>query len=551
MYRYDKFDHALVQERVQQFRGQVARRLTGDLTEEEFRPLRLMNGLYLQLHAYMLRVAIPYGTLSSIQMRRLAEIARRYDRGYGHFTTRQNIQYNWPKLEETPDILADLAKVEMHAIQTSGNVIRNVTADHFAGAAADEIEDPRIYAEILRQWSTLHPEFSFLPRKFKIAISGSPQDRAAVRVHDIGLVLKRNAAGTVGFEVIVGGGQGRTPMIGKTIRSFLPKKDLLSYAEAILRVYNRFGRRDNKYKARIKILVHELGLEAFTDAVEREWHDIRDGALRLPAEDISRIGDYFAPPAFEAFEGDDPLLAELRAKDRAFDLWVRRNVAPHRAPGYTIVNISLKPIGGVPGDATAAQMDNVADIAEQFGFGDIRVSHTQNLVLPHIRQADLYEIWGRLADAELATGNIGLITDIIACPGLDFCSLANARSIPISQRISERFAALERQHDIGELAVKISGCINACGHHHVGHIGILGVDRKGEEYYQITLGGNPESNTSIGKIIGPAFSSTDIVNAVKMVVDTYLNNRHGGERFIETYNRLGEAPFKEALYGTA
>jgi len=551
MYRYDEFDHALVQERVQQFRGQVERRLTGDLSEEEFRPLRLMNGLYLQLHAYMLRVAIPYGTLSSIQMRRLAEIARRYDRGYGHFTTRQNIQFNWPKLEETPDILAELAEVEMHAIQTSGNVIRNITADHYAGAAGDEIEDPRIYAEIMRQWSTLHPEFSFLPRKFKFAISGSPQDRAAVRVHDIGLVLKRDAAGTVGFEVIVGGGQGRTPMIGKTIRGFLPKKDLLSYAEAILRVYNRFGRRDNKFKARIKILVHELGLDAFTDAVEREWHDIRDGALRLPAADIARIGDYFAAPAFEAFEGDEPLLAELRAKDRAFDLWAQRNVVPHRSPGYAIVNISLKPIGGVPGDATAAQMDSVADIAERFGFGDIRVSHTQNLVLPHIRQADLYEIWGLLADAELATGNIGLVTDIIACPGLDFCSLANARSIPISQRISERFAALKRQHDIGELAVKISGCINACGHHHVGHIGILGVDRKGEEYYQITLGGNPESDTSIGKIVGPAFSSADIVNAVETVVDTYLNERHSGERFIETYNRLGEAPFKEALYGTA
>jgi len=403
----------------------------------------------------------------------------------------------------------------------------------------------------MRQWSTLHPKFSFLPQEVKFAISGSPQDRAAVQVHDIGLVLKHDASGTAGFEVIVGGGQGRTPMIGKTIRGFLPKKDLLSYAEAILRVYNRFGRRDNKYKARIKILVHELDSDALTDAVEREWYDIRDGALRLPATDIARIGDYFAAPAFEAFEGDEPLLAELRAKDRAFDLWAQRNVVPRRSPGYAIVNISLKPIGGVPGDATTAQMDSVADIAEQFEFGDIRVSHTQNLVLPHIRHADLYEIWGLLADAELATGNIGLVTDIIACPVLDFCSLANARSIPISQRISERFATLERQHDIGELAVKISGCINAFGHHHVGHIGILSVDRKGEEYCQITLGGNPESDTSIGKFVGPAFWSADIVNAVETVADTYLNERHSGERLIETYNRLSKASFKEALYGTA
>lgn len=551
MYRYDEFDHSLVQDRVQQFRGQVARRMSGELTEEEFRPLRLMNGLYLQLHAYMLRVAIPYGTLSAIQMRALAAIARKYDRGYGHFTTRQNIQFNWPKLEETPDILADLAAVEMHAIQTSGNVIRNVTADHYAGAAADEIEDPRIYAELLRQWSTLHPEFSFLPRKFKIAISGSTQDRAAVRVHDIGLILKRGEAGRVGFEVIVGGGQGRTPMVGKTIRVFLAKEDLLSYAEAILRVYNRFGRRDNKYKARIKILVHELGLAAFTDEVEREWREIRNGVLKLPAEDIARIKDHFAPPKFDTLMQDAPLLRDLRAKDRAFDLWVGQNTAPHQIPGYTIVNISLKPIGGVPGDATAGQMECVADIAEKFGSGEIRVSHTQNLVLPHIRKSDLYEIWQRLAKAELASGNVGLVTDIIACPGLDFCSLANARSIPVSQRIGERFADLERQHDIGKLAIKISGCINACGHHHVGDIGILGVDRKGEEYYQITLGGSPDTETTIGKIVGPAFSSDGVVDAVEAIIETYLRLRQPSERFVDTYRRLGETPFKETLYGTA
>lgn len=551
MYQYDDADNALVHQRVEQFRGQVARRLSGDLNEEEFRPLRLMNGLYLQLHAYMLRVANPYGTLSSRQMHRLADIARRYDRGYGHFTTRQNIQFNWPKLDETPDILHDLADVEMHAIQTSGNVIRNVTADHYAGAAADEIEDPRVYAELLRQWSTFHPEFSFLPRKFKIAISGSPNDRAAVRVHDIGLILTRNNTGAVGFEVIVGGGQGRTPMIGKTIRTFLPKQDLLSYTEAILRVYNRFGRRDNKYKARIKILLHEEGAGAFTAAVEQEWREIRSSALRLPEEDISAIRAHFAPPGFEPFDGDDPVVADIRTKDLAFDHWVTQNVVAHKVPGYAIVNISLKPIGGIPGDATADQMDAVAELANEFGFDDIRVSHTQNLVLPHIRQSDLYEIWHHLSAAGLATANIGLVTDIIACPGLDFCSLANARSIPISQRIAERFAAIERQHDIGELALKISGCINACGHHHVGHIGILGVDRKGEEYYQITLGGSPDTETSIGKIVGPAFSSEAIVDAVETVVDTYLAQRWVGETFIETYRRLGENPFKEALYGTA
>lgn len=551
MYRYDEFDQALVDQRVEQFRGQVARRLLGELTEDEFRPLRLLNGLYLQLHAYMLRVIIPYGTLSSKQLRMLAHIARRYDRGYGHFSTRQNIQYNWPKLEEVPDLLADLASVQMHAIQGSGNSIRNVTADQFAGAAADEIEDSRITAEIVRQWSTMHPELTFLPRKFKIAVTASPHDRAAVRVHDIGLAMQPGPNGEPVFDVIVGGGLGRTPMIGKTIRKAVPKSRLLSYLEAVMRVYNQFGRRDNIYKARIKILVHEIGVEEFTRRVEEEWKYIKDGNFDLPTEEIERISAYFVPPPFEHLNDKVPEFISNRLENRPFSNWVRNNVAAHKQPGYAIANISLKPKGGVPGDATDRQMEVVADLAEQYSFSEIRVTHEQNLVLPHVKQANLFALWQILDSHELATPNLNLISDIISCPGLDYCQLATARSIPVAQRLSRRFAELDRQHDIGELRLKISGCINACGHHHVGHIGILGVDRKGEEYYQITLGGSPDENASIGKIIGPAFSSDKVVDAVETVVTTYLGLRNDGEPFIDTYRRVGAAPFKETLYASA
>ncbi|MGF1640253.1 MAG: nitrite/sulfite reductase [Rhodospirillales bacterium] len=548
MYRYDEFDHTLVAERVAQFRDQVARRLSGELNEDQFRPLRLMNGLYLQLHAYMLRVAIPYGTLSSRQMRRLAHIARRYDRGYGHFTTRQNIQFNWPALSDVPDILAALAEVEMHGIQTSGNCIRNVTADHYAGAAADEIEDPRITCEVIRQWSTLHPEFSFLPRKFKIAVTGAPEDRAAVRVHDIGLRMLRDEAGEIGFEVMVGGGLGRTPMIGKTIRPFLPKRHLLSYLEAILRVYNLFGRRDNMFKARIKILVHEIGAERFAELVEEEWSQIDKSPVDLPPGEFERIAAYFAPPPFETLAAPVAAFEDQKRRDPAFGNWVRTNVVPHRRPGYAIVNLSLKPVGGPPGDATAEQMDAVADLADWYSFGEVRVSHEQNLILPHVKQADLHQLWQALVPLGLATPNIGLVSDIIACPGLDYCSLANARSIPVAQRITERFDDLRRMHAIGELKIKISGCINACGHHHVGHIGILGVDKKGEEFYQITLGGDATENAALGTLVGPAFSSEEVVDAVETIVNTYLEVRRDGERFVDAVRRLGMQPFKEKLY---
>ncbi len=548
MYRYDEFDHAFVHQRVAQFRDQVARRLTGELSEDEFKPLRLMNGLYLQLHAYMLRVAIPYGTLSSRQLRRLAHIARRYDKGYGHITTRQNIQYNWSKLSEVPDILAALAEVEMHAIQTSGNCIRNVTADHFAGAAADEIEDPRIWCEIIRQWSTLHPEFSFLPRKFKIAVSGAAKDRAALRVHDIGLQLCLNDAGEVGFEVMVGGGQGRTPMIAKTIRNFLPKSELLSYLESILRVYNQLGRRDNMNKARIKILVHAIGAEALAEMIEAEWRHVREGFVDLPGEEVARIEHYFAPPPFETSAASDRGLDAARRADSGFDRWLEHNVDAHKQPGYAIVTISLKPVGGVPGDIDAQQMEAVADLAERFSFDELRATHQQNLVLPHVRKRDLYEVWQNLKTHDLATANRGLISDIIACPGMDYCGLATARSIPVAQAIGQRFHDLARQQDIGDLRLNISGCINACGHHHVGHIGILGLEKKGAEYYQITLGGRADGKAAIGEIVGPAFSADDIVGAVETVVHTYLDLRHTGEQFIDAYARLGRGPFKERLY---
>ncbi len=555
MYRYDEFDRTLVRERVAQFRGQVARRLSGELSEAEFKPLRLMNGLYLQLHAYMLRVAIPYGTFSARQMHVLADIARRYDKGYGHFTTRQNIQYNWPRLDQVPDLLNDLAEVEMHALQTSGNCIRNVTADHYAGVAAEEIEDPRIYAELIRQWSSLHPEFSFLPRKFKIALTGATHDRAAVKVHDIGLQMCRDENGEPGFVVLVGGGLGRSPFVAKTIREFLPKRYLLSYLEAILRVYNQIGRRDNKYKARIKILVHELGAEKFTELVEAEWAELKDGVVELPPGEIARIESYFAAPAYETLS-DAALTAQNREfevrrfENRDFARWLRSNVAAHKVPGYAIANISLKPEGGVPGDITADQMDAVAELAERFSFGEIRASHLQNLLLPDVKLADLYTLWRGLETHGLASANIGLVSDIIACPGMDYCSLATARSIPVAQAIGERFADPARQHVIGQIGIKISGCINACGHHHVGQIGILGVDKKGEEFYQITLGGAADENAAIGKIVGPAFSYDRVVDAVETIVDTYLGLRTEGETFNQALARVGFAPFKEKLYAT-
>ena len=552
MYRYDEFDHAFVAERVAQFRDQVERRLAGELSEDAFKPLRLMNGVYLQLHAYMLRIAIPYGTLSSRQMRMLAHIARTYDRGYGHFTTRQNLQFNWPKLSDMPDVLAELASVEMHAIQTSGNCIRNVTADHFAGAAADEVADPRPYAEILRQWSSVHPEFSFLPRKFKIAVTGAERDRAAIQVHDIGLHLKKNEKGEIGFAVYVGGGQGRTPMVAKLIRDFLPEEDLLSYTTAIMRVYNLHGRRDNKYKARIKILVHETGAEELARQVEVEFDKLRDTELKLPEADVQAISAYFAPPALsERAEGWESL-ARWKKTDPDFARWVQQNVQPHKNPDYGMVTISLKPIGGIPGDASDAQMDAVADIAEEYAFDEIRVSHEQNLILPHVALADLEAVYRGLVAVGLETANAGLITDIIACPGLDYCALANARSIPVAQEISTRFGSAERQAEIGELKIKISGCINACGHHHVGHIGLLGVEKKGAELYQITLGGSGDEHTSIGEIIGRGFEPDKVTDAIETIVDTYIGLRlDPTEIFLDAYRRVGPQPFKEALYGSS
>ena len=550
MYRYDEFDHDFVQARVAEFSDQVQRRLSGELTEEQFRPLRLMNGVYLQLHAYMLRVAIPYGTLNGRQLRMLGHIARKYDKGFGHFTTRQNIQYNWPALSDIPAILADLASVEMHAIQTSGNCIRNVTADHFAGAAADEVADPRPYAEILRQWSSVHPEFSYLPRKFKIAVTGAERDRAAIQVHDIGLHLKKNEQGDLGFAVYVGGGQGRTPMVAKKIRDFLPERDLLSYCTAILRVYNLNGRRDNKYKARIKILVHETGTEDFVRQVENEWQALKDGELKLPASDIAAIDRYFALPDLAPRPDGPAALKAARLDSRGFSEWLAQNVTTHRNPDYAAVTISLKGIGEAPGDASDSQMEAVADIAERYAFDEIRVSHEQNLILPHVAQADLKAVYDRLVEINLATANSNLITDIIACPGLDYCALANARSIPIAQDISRRFADLERQRDIGELKLKISGCINACGHHHVGHIGILGVEKKGAELYQVTLGGSGDEHTSVGEIVGRGFGPNEITDAVETVVDTYLGLRlRPDEKFLDAYRRVGATPFKEALYG--
>jgi sulfite reductase (NADPH) hemoprotein beta-component len=544
MYKYDEYDQAIVDARVEEFRDQVRRRLSGEMSEDQFKPLRLMNGLYLQLHAYMLRVAVPYGTMNGRQMRMLAHIARKYDKDYGHFTTRQNIQYNWINLAETPDILAELATVEMHAIQTSGNCIRNISSDQFAGAAADEVEDPRPWAELLRQWSTFHPEFTYLPRKFKIAVIGAEEDRAAVKLHDIGLQLHRNDAGETGFRVFVGGGMGRTPMIAPVIREFLPKADFLSYMEACLRVYNRFGRRDNLYKARIKILVHEVGADEYRRQVEEEFLHTSTLGLDAPEAEFQRIAAGFAPPAFETGLPDD-----IDRADPDFALWVDQNVRAHKAPGYAIVNISLKPTAGIPGDASSAQMDVMAGLAERYGLDELRVTHAQNIVLPHVKKADLYAVWQALDAAGLATANLDLIGDIIACPGLDYCALANARSIPLAQKIAQRFADLDRQRDLGELKLKISGCINACGHHHAGHIGILGVDRKGEENYQLSFGGSAAEDTSIAKIIGPGFNEDGVVDAIEKAVGVYTAQRADGERFVDTYRRIGEAPFKEAIYG--
>ncbi|MBN8846503.1 MULTISPECIES: nitrite/sulfite reductase [unclassified Sphingomonas] len=544
MYRYDKYDQAIVDARVEEFRDQARRRLAGQMTDDQFKPLRLKNGLYLQLHAYMLRVAIPYGTLNSRQMRMLAHIARKYDRGYGHFTTRQNIQYNWIKLEEAADILAELATVEMHAIQTSGESIRNLSSDQYAGAAADEILDPRPWAELLRQATTFHPEFSYLPRKFKIAVTAADEDRAAIRLHDIGLKLVRNEAGELGFEVYIGGGMGRTPFVAPLIRPFLPADNLFSYLEAALRVWNRGGRRDNIHKQRIKILVHDLGQEEFTRQVEEEWQHILRNNSDVPRAEVDRIAAYFAPPPFETGLPDT-----IDRSDPDFALWVDQNVKPHKAPGYAIVNISLKPVGGIPGDASAEQIDLMADLAERYSFDELRVTHAQNIVLPHVPKRELHALWTILDEAGLATPNLDLISDIIACPGLDYCSLANARSIPVAQKIATRFADLGRQRELGELKLKISGCINACGHHHAGHIGILGVDRKGTENYQLLLGGSGAEDASLGKITGPGFNEDGIVDAVERVTDRYLALREEGERFLDTYRRVGFEPFKEAIYG--
>lgn len=551
MYRYDEFDHTLVKERVTQFRGQVERRLAGELTEDQFKPLRLMNGVYLQLHAYMLRVAVPYGTLSGKQMHMLADIATKYDKGYGHFTTRQNIQYNWPALSDIPAILDDLASVEMHAIQTSGNCIRNVTSDQYAGAAAGEVDDPRIWSEIIRQWSTFHPEFTFLPRKFKFAVCGMNEDRAAIRFHDIGIEVVKGNDGAPAFDIYVGGGQGRTPMIGHLIGEAVPAVDLIAYLESIMRVYNMNGRRDNLYKARIKILVHALGAEEMKRQVEEEFVHVKEkGVVNLPEEEIARIRAYFAPPAYETLPDESSALNEAMADNKKFADWVKTNVAEHKVDGYAIANISLKPVGGVAGDASDDQMHVMADLATQYSFDELRVTHEQNIVLAHVKKDDLFALWQGLEKAALGTPNLALITDHIVCPGLDYCALANARSIPISQEIAERFNDLDRQHNIGELKVKISGCINACGHHHVGHIGILGVDKKGTEFYQISLGGSADENASVGDILGPAFTEDEIADAIETIVETYIKIRQEGERFIDTYRRVGKEPFKETLYAT-
>jgi sulfite reductase (NADPH) hemoprotein beta-component len=548
MYRYDQYDRTLVEERVAEFRDQTRRFLAGQLTEDEFRPLRLRNGLYIQRHAPMLRIAVPYGLLASRQLRKLAHITRQYDRGYGHFTTRQNLQLNWPKLEQVPEILAELAQVEMHAIQTSGNCVRNITTDHFAGVAPDEIVDPRALAEILRQWSTFHPEFNWLPRKFKIAINGATEDRTAVLLHDIGLNAVRDAAGQVGFQVIVGGGMGRTPLIGHVIREFLPWQHMLTYVESILRVWNRHGRRDNLWKARIKILVKALGPAEFARQVDEDWEASKDSPSVIPAEELARVAAHFAAPGYEKLPEIDAAYVQSLADSRAFARWTERNVHAHRVPGYAAVTLSLKKTGVPPGDATAEQMEHIADLADRYSFGELRVSHEQNIILADVRKRDLFAVWQAARAQGLATPNVGLLTDIISCPGGDFCSLANAKSIPIAMAIQERFDDLDHLHDIGELDLNISGCMNSCGHHHIGHIGILGVDKNGAEWYQVSIGGRQGHEAALGQVIGPSFAAAEMPDVVEKLIDTYVEVRHADERFVDTVHRLGLAPFKRRVY---
>ena len=549
MYKYDTYDQTIVDERVAQFRGQTERFLAGQLSEDEFRPLRLQNGLYIQKHAPMLRVAIPYGLLSSKQLRMLAHIARKYDRGYGHFTTRQNIQYNWPTLETVPDILADLAGVEMHAIQTSGNCIRNVTSDQFAGIAHDELIDPRPYAELIRQWSTFHPEFAYLPRKFKIAVNGAREDRAGTLFHDIGVHAVRDACGEVAFNILVGGGLGRTPILGHVVREALPRQHLFTYLDAILRVYNRFGRRDNLYKARIKILVKELGLDTFRAEVDAEWAHLKDGPATLTQAEIDRVVAHFIDPAYETLPAINADFEKCQLENKAFARWVSRNVFGHKQPGYTAVTLSLKKTGVAPGDATDAQLDAVADLADAFSYGEVRVSHEQNLILADVKVGDLFTVWQRAKAIGFATPNIGLLTDIISCPGGDFCSLANAKSIPVAEAIQRRFDDLDYLFDIGDIAINISGCMNACGHHHVGHIGILGVDKHGAEFYQVTIGGSQGLDAALGKVIGPSFAQDEMADVVEKLIKTYLGHRHDDEHFLDTVNRVGIEPFKASVYG--
>jgi sulfite reductase (NADPH) hemoprotein beta-component len=551
MYRYDAFDRRLVRERVAQFRDQTRRFLIGQLSEDDFRPLRLQNGLYIQKHAPMLRISIPYGMLSSQQLRALARVGRVYDRSYGHFTTRQNVQFNWPRLEDVPDILAELAEVDMHAIQTSGNCVRNITTDHFAGVAGDEIVDPRPYCELVRQWAALNPEFAYLPRKFKIAITGATHDRAAILIHDIGLGLVRNDAGEIGFRVVVGGGLGRTPFVGHVIREFLPRTEILNYLDAILRTYNRFGRRDNKWKARIKILVKERTPAQFARDVEEEWSHLRGGVATVPDEEFERFAGFFEPPPYQLHAGDDCGFKSALADNRAFGNWAKRNVHPHKVPGYAIVTMSLKRVGVAPGDATSDQMDAIADLADAFSFGELAVSHEQNLILRDVRQADLFALWSRLRPLGLATPNIGLLTDIVCCPGGDFCSLANAKSIPIADAITRRFDDLDYLHDIGEIDVNMSGCMNACGQHHIGNIGILGVDKNGAEWYQVSIGGAQGDRAALGKVIGPSFAASEMPDVIARLIETYVELRHEDERFVDTVHRLGPEPFKERVYATA
>lgn len=552
MYVYDNYDQQIVDDRVAQFRDQTQRYLAGDLSEDEFLPLRLQNGLYIQRHAPMLRIAIPYGMISSTQMRKLAHVARTYDKGYGHFSTRQNMQLNWPKLEQVPDILAELAQVQMHSIQTSGNCIRNTTTDQFAGVAKGEIEDPRPYCELIRQWSTFHPEFAFLPRKFKIAVNAIPDaDRAATMVHDIGIHIVKNEQGEVGFKVIVGGGLGRTPVIGSVIREFLPKQHLLSYLDATLRVYNRYGRRDNKYKARIKILVRAMTPEKFAAAVEQEWQHIKDGPTTVTDDEIARLKSFFTAPAYESLPEVDESFEANQAENTVFANWVKRNVQPHQRPGYAAVTLSLKKTGIAPGDATHEQMESAAELADRYSFGELRISHNQNIILADVKQADLYALWQDAKANGFATPNLGLLTDMICCPGGDFCALANAKSIPIAQQLQERFDNLDYLHDIGNLDLNISGCMNACGHHHVGNIGILGVDKKGSEFYQVSLGGSAGVDASLGKILGPSFGEGEIADVIEKIINVYIDNRNEEERFIDTYRRIGIDPFKERVYANA